>query len=67
VRIAAPRLENDNDLIYYTVSAGYNFKPHRVQLDVVYFRDRFSGADTAAVGNRATSDMVFAGRSMTVC
>jgi len=38
-------LENDNDLVYYTFSAGYNLKPHRFQLDVVYFRDRFAGAD----------------------
>src|SRR5262245_49445267 len=38
-------LENDNDLIYYTFSAGYNLKPHRFQLDVVYMRDRFGGAD----------------------
>jgi len=40
-------LENDNDLIYYAFSAGYNLKPHRVQLDVVYMRDRFAGADLA--------------------
>src|SRR5919202_1036565 len=40
-------LENDNDLIYYTFSAGYNLKPHRFQLDVVYMRDRFAGADLA--------------------
>src|SRR5438874_6856109 len=39
-------LTNDNDLIYYTFSAGYNLKPHRFQLDVVYSRDRFNGADT---------------------
>jgi len=39
-------LENDNDFIYYTFSAGYNLKPHRFQLDVTYFRDRFWGADT---------------------
>src|SRR3989475_4369597 len=39
-------LENDNDLIYYTFSAGYNLKPHRFQLDVTYYRDRFTGADT---------------------
>src|SRR5437016_5461779 len=39
-------LTNDNDLIYYTFSAGYNLKPHRFQLDVTYFRDRFNGADT---------------------
>jgi hypothetical protein len=40
-------LENDNDLIYYTFSAGYNMKPHRFQFDAVYFRDRFAGADLA--------------------
>jgi hypothetical protein len=40
-------LENDNDLIYYTFSAGYNIKPHRFQFDVVYMRDRFAGADLA--------------------
>src|SRR5712691_10320174 len=39
-------LTNDNDLIYYTFSAGYNLKPHRFQLDVTYARDRFNGADT---------------------
>src|SRR5262249_3225478 len=39
-------LTNDNDLWYYTFSAGYNLQPHRFQLDVTYFRDRFSGADT---------------------
>ena len=33
-------LENDNDFIYYTFSAGYNLKPHRFQFDVTYFRDR---------------------------
>jgi len=38
-------LENDNDNIYYTFSAGYNLKPHRFQFDVVYMRDRFAGAD----------------------
>src|SRR6266446_2032096 len=40
-------LENDNDLNVYTFSAGYNLRPHRFQLDVVYFRDRFAGADLA--------------------
>jgi hypothetical protein len=40
-------LENDNDLIYYTFSAGYNMKPHRFQFDAVYMRDRFAGADLA--------------------
>jgi hypothetical protein len=39
-------LTNDNDLIYYTFSAGYNLRPHRFQLDVIYARDRFNGADT---------------------
>src|SRR5207249_9225895 len=43
-------LTNDNDLIYYTFSAGYNLRPHRFQLDVTYFRDRFNGADTQAGG-----------------
>src|SRR5713101_8210827 len=46
-------LTNDNDLIYYTFSAGYNLKPHRFQFDVTYFRDRFAGADTQATGLRA--------------
>src|SRR5712691_4846507 len=41
-------LTNDNDLIYYTFSVGYNLKPHRFQLDVTYARDRFNGADTQA-------------------
>src|SRR5436309_11324098 len=44
-------LTNDNDLIYYTISAGYNLKPHRFQLDVTYFRDRFNGADTVGGSN----------------
>jgi hypothetical protein len=43
-------LTNDNDLIYYTFSAGYNLQPHRFQLDVTYFRDRFFGADTRDAG-----------------
>src|SRR5712691_10151565 len=41
-------LTNDNDLIYYTFSVGYNLKPHRFQLDVIYIRDRFAGADLSA-------------------
>jgi hypothetical protein len=45
-------LENDNDTIYYTFSAGYTLKPHRFQVDVAYFRDRFTGADTQTVGLR---------------
>ena len=58
-------LENDNDSIYYTFSAGYNLKPHRVQFDVVYMRDRFSGADTGSGRqgrNRATGDVGFQGQ-----
>ena len=38
-------LTNDNDLWYYTFSVGYNLRPHRFQLDVTYFRDRFTGAE----------------------
>jgi hypothetical protein len=41
-------LQNDNDFIYYIFGAAYNFKPHRVALDVAYFRERFNGAPTAA-------------------
>src|SRR4030095_12164289 len=41
-------LTNDNDLLYYTFSVGYNLKPHRFQFDVIYNRDRFNGADTQA-------------------
>ncbi|MGE3539442.1 MAG: hypothetical protein AB7N91_18670 [Candidatus Tectimicrobiota bacterium] len=43
-------LTNDNDLVYYTFSGGANFKPHRVQFDIVYTRDRFSGADVQGTG-----------------
>ena len=43
-------LQNDNDLVSYAFTAAYNLRPHRFGLDVVYFRDRFFGADTAAVG-----------------
>ena len=34
-----------NDFWYYVFSAGYNLAPHRFQFDVVYFHDRFNGAD----------------------
>jgi hypothetical protein len=47
-------LEDDNDLIYYTFSAGYNLKPSRFQFDVVYMRDRFAGADMSTTANRVT-------------
>ena len=39
-------LTNDNDFIFYTFGAAYNLKPHRLQLDLIYFRDRFTGAPT---------------------
>jgi hypothetical protein len=45
-------LENDNDLVSYVFTAAYNMRPHRFGMDVVWFRDRFSGADTAVVGCR---------------
>jgi len=47
-------LTNDNDLIYYTFSFGYNLRPHRFQLDVIYNRDRFAGAD---LGQPRTSSL----------
>src|SRR5262244_2453171 len=53
-------LTNNNNLIYYTFSVGYNLKPHRFQLDVVYARDRFEGADTQGGGN--TTDGAFRGQ-----
>jgi hypothetical protein len=43
-------LVNDNDLMSYAFTASYNLRPHRFGFDVVWFRDRFFGADTAAVG-----------------
>jgi hypothetical protein len=43
-------LQNDNDLVSYAFTAAYNLRPHRFGFDVVYFRDRFLGADTQAVG-----------------
>ena len=46
-------LENDNDLVDYAFTAVYNLRPHRFGLDVVCFRDRFNGADTAVVGFRS--------------
>jgi hypothetical protein len=45
---AGQRLGLDhNDFWYYVASAGYNLAPHRFQFDVVYFQDRFFGADRA--------------------
>jgi hypothetical protein len=46
-------LQNDNDSIYYVFGGAYNLKPHRFGFDVVYFRDRFSGADTSTFGFRS--------------
>jgi hypothetical protein len=43
-------LQGDNDHIYYVFGGTYDLKPHRFGADVVWFRDRFSGADTQAVG-----------------
>ena len=45
-------LQNDNDLVDYAFTAVYNLNPHRFGVDVVWFRDRFSGADTAVTGFR---------------
>jgi hypothetical protein len=45
-------LQNDNDLVSYVFEATYDWKPHRFGFDVAYFRDRFSGADTAVVDCR---------------
>lgn len=41
-------LQNDNDFITYIFGGAYDLKPHRFGFDVVYFRDRFLGADTQA-------------------
>jgi hypothetical protein len=48
-------LENDNDFIYYTFSGWYERKPHKFQLDVTYFRDRFTGADTQVAGRPSSA------------
>src|SRR5262245_2149223 len=48
--------ENNNDFLYYTFSAGYTLEPHRFQLDVVYFRDRFSGAQMQTAGPPSSGD-----------
>jgi hypothetical protein len=46
-------LTNDNDSINYAFGLTYDVKPHRFGFDVVYYRDRFSGADTQTVGFRS--------------
>jgi len=55
-------LENDNDFIYYTFSDWYSLKPHRFQLDVTYFRDRFMGADTGSSAIAARTALGFQGQ-----
>ena len=60
-------LENDNDFIYYTFSAGYNLRPHRFQLDVVYLRDRFAGADLVDFPAPRGTASGSRGRRTTVC
>lgn len=45
-------LQNDNDDIYYIFGGTYDLKPHRFGFDVVYFRDRFNGAETQSPTNR---------------
>jgi hypothetical protein len=37
-------LLGDNDFVIYTAGVAYTLKPHRFQLDLAYFRDRFNGA-----------------------
>src|SRR5215468_1405112 len=54
-------LTNNNNLMYYTFSAGYNLKPHRFQLDVMYANDRFTGADMQLFGLR-TDPLGFTGQ-----
>src|SRR5262249_52312794 len=48
--------ENNSDYLMYTFSGGYNLRPHRFQIDVVYFRDRFSGAQMQTVGLNTQAD-----------
>jgi hypothetical protein len=44
-------LQNDNDFNYYTFGVSYSFKPHKVALDMAYFRDRFSGNSESGPGS----------------
>jgi hypothetical protein len=39
-------LLGDNDYLFYTAGVAFAIKPHRFQLDLAYFRDRFNGAPT---------------------
>lgn len=54
-------LQNDNDYIYYVFGGTYDLKPHRFGFDVMYFRDRFNGADTQSPINR---DIGFQGQKV---
>ena len=58
MRRSATRLgyENNSNFLYYMFSAGYNLQPHRFQFDLVYFRDRFTGAQMQTVGLSTDSD-----------
>jgi hypothetical protein len=51
-------LQNDNDFIYYTFSGAFNMKPHRIQLDLAYFRDRFTGASGQGLATGQSTDSV---------
>ncbi|MGQ4808927.1 hypothetical protein NKDENANG_02322 [Candidatus Entotheonellaceae bacterium PAL068K] len=46
----APALANDNDNLYYNWGIFYTgMRPHRFQLDVIYYRDRFDQSDDTDV------------------
>ena len=60
-------LTNDNDLVSYAFEASYELAPHRFGFDVVWFRDRFFGADTAAVGVLAAVAWGVRVRKVTAC
>lgn len=47
-------LQNDNDFTYFTFGGSHKFGPHKVALDIAYFRDRFSGESTKEVRNTDT-------------
>jgi hypothetical protein len=53
-------LQNDNDFNYYTFGVSYSFKPHKVALDIAYFRDRFTGNSEAgaSAGQKIDSFMI---------
>jgi hypothetical protein len=52
-------LQNDNDFQYYTFGVSYNFRPHKIALDVAYFRDRYTGnSEQANVGQEFDTFMI---------